>query len=114
MKNVIVERQNINTQALDGELRAALGALVYGISASRGQVVVHLDSAASAQDEAQAEQIVIDHDASQLTAEQQAQADLEAERDSYASPLDPQAISLEDLASRVAWLEQEIRDLRGV
>ena len=100
MQNVIVERQDINVEALDGELRAALGALVYGISLSRGEVVVHLDSAATAADEAQAEQIVVDHDETQLTAEQQAQADLEAERDSYASPLDPQAVTLQDLAAR--------------
>ena len=114
MQNVIVERQKINTESLDGELRNSLGALVHGLSAGRGEVIVHLADRATQADIAQAEQIVNDHDEAQLTAEQQTQAELETERASYVASLDPQTVTLEELAARMAWLEKEIRAMGGL
>lgn len=114
MQNVNIDRVKVNPAGLDAELRAALGAVVKGISVSGGQVIVHLDDGATQAQIDQARGVVDAHDESRLTPAQQAQLDLEAEREGYALPLDPLVISLEDLARRMAWLEKEVRAARGI
>lgn len=66
---------------------------------------------------------MLNHDASVLTADQTDEAQrrqrLQAARESNRNNLDAEGISTADLTSlkqvarKVAWLEQEIRDLRG-
>jgi hypothetical protein len=114
MQNIQVEKAAVNTSALDAELRNNLGNIVKGISSSRGQVIVHLDDNATAEQVSQAQQIVLDHDESQLTSEQLARQLLEVDRESYRVAFDPASISLQQLAERIVWLEKEIRDLRGM
>ena len=118
MQNISIDKTRVNVELLDAELKAALPDLVHGISSGRGKVVVHMDNDATNADITNAEQIVINHEESGLTAEQQKQQqreiDLAAGRIAYDEPLDPATITLETLATRIAWLEQEIRDLRGL
>lgn len=123
MQNIIVKRQTVNLEALDETIRAALGDVVTGVSSRPGAVVVHLIDAATTTQANQAQQIVLNHDASELTAEQTAEAQrrqhLETAREANRSNLDAEGIStadvttLKQVARKVAWLEQEIRDLRG-
>jgi hypothetical protein len=62
MRDVIIQRGNIEVGALDAEVRAALGEAVTGISAYGDQVIVHLqDEFATPQRIAQAQQIVAAH-----------------------------------------------------
>jgi hypothetical protein len=113
MQSINIERQNINIKALEAELRSILGELIRAVSISCGQTIVHLGEGALQGDIDLIEQIVNDHDEKLLTVEQQEKIDLEAERDSFATPFDPQAITLSELAARVAWLEREVRRLIG-
>lgn len=114
MENIIVERARVNPDVLDAELRSALGDLCFGVSSGRGQVTVHLDDAATQAQINQAQKIVADHDETQNTPAQQARQALEMERESFAVPLNPQKITLKNLAARVAWLEKELRQARGL
>ena len=109
MQNIVIERQNANIEALDAELRAVYGELVYGISKHGNQVIVHLADGADAKP---AQQVVAAHDEKALTPAQTKQNQLEAERKIYlAEPIAVDA-TLSELIQRVAWLEKEIRDLR--
>jgi hypothetical protein len=84
MQNILVEKYNVNTDALDAVLRAAFGEQVFGISTGPHGVIVHLADDVTPAQIAQAEQIVIDHDPSILTPEQIAAAHAEqVEADSY-------------------------------
>ena len=122
MADIILDRSPINPEALDAELRAALGGKVSGISARRGQVVVHLTDEAIRADEDQARSIVLNHDPAALTPQQaaeQARRTLLAQaRQLNALPLDVAAYSgesalIQALAERIAWLELEIVQLGG-
>jgi multidrug efflux pump subunit AcrA (membrane-fusion protein) len=114
MQNIEVTKSIVNVAGLDAELRNNLGDVVKGVSVRRGQVIVHLDDRVTAAQVSQAQQIVLDHDASQRTPEQSARQQLEADRKIYRQLFDPASINLQQLAERVAWLENEIRDLRGL
>lgn len=118
MQNISVDRTQVNVELLDAELKNALGVLVKGISTGRGQVIVHIDDDATDADIDHVEQIVIDHDETGLTADQQKQqqraTDIAAGRQIYDVPLDEKSITLEGLALRIKWLEEELRDLRGL
>jgi len=123
MQNIIVERHAVNIEALDAELRSALGDVIAGMSTRPGAIVVHLSDAASKSQANQAQRLVLDHDATQLTSEQSGEVDriqrLRAARQANRTALEVDGISNNDvdtikrLARKVAWLEQEIRDLRG-
>lgn len=123
MKTLTIARNTVNIEALDEALRSMLGAEYSGLSTRPGEVLVYLeDSAATAQAQ-QAEQMVIDHDASILSASQQARIDNEAALQQARldnadalnlSAYDSAAAEVQALAQRIAWLEAEIRDLRGL
>lgn len=119
---MFIEREAINLPLLDEQLRVALGAVFVGVSAVDGGVVIHLNGTADAAQTARARQIARDHDASAKTAWQAAQQarqqKLAAARASINADLAPELLGTADpalltIARYVAWLEQEIRDLRG-
>jgi hypothetical protein len=121
MQHITIQREDINIKALDAELRGALGEVVHGISTGPQGVTVHLSDAATANDLAQAESIAANHDPSVLTADQQdeiaRQQELAAARDANVEPIDPAIAKGQDaviqlLVQKIAWLEQEIADLR--
>jgi len=118
-----VIRDDVNSALLDADLRAALKEKVYGISVTNGRVRVHLDPAASKAEQAQAEALVKNHKATDKTPAQvaeQAQAQkLDQMRKDYGSgdlalaSFDAQTPVLKQLAQKIAWLEAEVRALRG-
>lgn len=124
---VILQRSVSNIPLLDEELRAALGDAFVGISIKRAggvdTVSAHLRAEATAAQIKQAQQLIQGHDARQRTRQQQ-QADeqfarLQAGRAAYQQPLSKvdfnnQTLLVQLLAARLAWLEEEIRDLRGL
>ena len=117
MQHIPVIKASVNIELLDSELKAVLPNLVEGISAGYNKVVVHLNDIASEKDIALATQIVKDHDEMLLTDEQYDKQALDAviqtDRDLYGDDIiDAKTVTLEQLAKRVAWLENEIRDLR--
>jgi len=122
MNNIIIERSTINAEALDSDLRAALGAAITGVSIANGKLVIHLNDSATPQQEIQARQIVQNHNPAQLAPAQQAEAQRrqrldQARQESALQALDVQDYSKMDpairrLAQKIAWLEQEIADLR--
>jgi hypothetical protein len=79
MINLQIEKATINPEALDGDLKAALGEACFGVSAADGIVTVHLAADATPQQQAQAESIVEAHDAGVLTPEQTARQAREGE-----------------------------------
>jgi hypothetical protein len=120
---ITVQRSPVNIEALDAEVRAAFGPLTTGVSADPAGITVYLlDSATSAQ-AAKARALIIAHDPNQLTPAQQIamqqQAKLEqTRRDNAARDLDVSAYAaqpdlIQQLARKIAWLEQEIAALRG-
>ena len=122
MQDIRIARNNVNIEALAAELQAALGNLSRGMSTGPYGVVVHLDDRATAQQIAQAQTIVENHDPTVLTPEQQArqqrQQRLDDLRDARGGDLDladynGQDAAIQTLAQKLAWLEQEVIDLRG-
>jgi hypothetical protein len=121
MANIGINRASVNAANLDEELRSALGAAVFGISADGREVIVHLADSATQAQIAQARRIVEQHDASKLTPAQQERADratkLEQMRRDKGAALDGERVpnsaeGFRQLARKLAWLEQEIEALR--
>lgn len=113
--DIIIERTGVNLESLDGDLRTALGEVVSGVSAHAGLVTVHLTGKSIPADSQTARQIVLNHNPAKLTPEQQHQqqqaAKLEALRQQKGGDLDAAKFDdplLNELARKVAWLEQEI------
>jgi len=123
MKTITIAREQTNITALDEALENALGENYLGLSAYGGEVRVHLLRETSDADVLQAQQIVHDHDPAQLTMGQQAEITrrqnlLQARADNPAL-LDTATYAasdplLQELAHKLNWLEQEIRDLRDL
>ena len=116
----------VNREALDQTLSTALGAVYAGFAERKsGQdvlVTVNLSDAATRADIEQLDTLMAAHDPAQLTEEQQAeqqrQQRLETLREARGEALDPDDYSDQDaeiqtLAQKLAWLEQEVIDLRG-
>lgn len=123
MKTLTIYRQNINVPALDAALRSGLGSQYGGLSTYPDAVLVYLGDETPFAQEQQAEQIVIDHDPSILTAGQQAELDQQQALAQFRannptalnlSAYDGTAAEVQTLAAKIAWLEREIRDLRGL
>jgi len=123
MKDITIERTAaINVEALDADLRAALGEFTSGFTAGSGRVVVHLLGTATPQHETLARQIVRDHDPARLTQQQQQEAQRKARLDQARAdygaveldltPYDSQGPIIRLLAQKILWLEREITDLR--
>jgi hypothetical protein len=120
MNDIIISRDAVNLEALDADLRAALGDGVSGVSFSRSIVTVHLTDKAAPDASDIARQIVVSHDPAKFTAaQQQAQeraAKLDAARKANTANLDTSPFTdplLAELAQKIAWLEQEILALRA-
>jgi hypothetical protein len=122
MMTIEVERHIINMALLEEQLQAVAGEAYAGISTLPGRVVAYLTDTATPALAERVHEAIQQHDATQLTADQvRAAADkaaLEAARSANGVPVNPADYSqnalLQQLARKVAWLEQEIRDLRGI
>jgi hypothetical protein len=122
MKDIAIERGIVNIDALDADLRADLGDITTGFSVVVGTVIVHLLDTATPQQENRARQIVLAHDPTRLTQQQQQQAERQARldqarRDYGAAEIDlsvyaSQGPIIQQLAQKIAWLEREITNLR--
>lgn len=123
MKTIAIQRDRVNVEALEAELLIALGAAYLGLS-RRAQVVrVHLAAATPSNLVRQAQRIVTNHDPEQLTPRQQRRLELmrmlQDARRANAANLDLRLYAdapeiIRTLALKIAWLEQEIRDLRSL
>lgn len=123
MADIVIDRTNINFEALDAEIRTALGNITSGISVGGGKVVVHLAANATQQQMNQVRAIVQAHNPAQLTPGQQAEIQRrqrlnQARQDYGSTPLDLTVYGSVDanmrrLAQKIYWLEQEIAELRG-
>lgn len=123
MKTITIERQLVNITALDEALENTLADKYLGLSVHNGMVRVHLQDDTSDALVLEAETVVQLHDPTQLTANQQAeiarrQALMQARADNSGN-LDVGAYDLTDplvqqLARKLRWIEQEIRDLRDL
>jgi hypothetical protein len=122
MQTITIARNSVNLEALDADIRAALGSKAAGISSGPYGVAVHLSDNASQADIDQVQAIVAAHDSAVLTAEQQARIDQQAALDSAraanAVPVNladysGEAANMQQLAGKIAWLEQEIAALQG-
>jgi hypothetical protein len=121
MIEVWIDRSDVNIELLDAQLRAVGGDLVYGVSTQRGGVMVYISEAMSEKMRKQLAQIVRTHDSTQMTPQQEIAAERytllqEARSD---APLSTEDFNGADtltraLAKKIAWLEQEIRELRGL
>lgn len=123
MQNIEITRIGVNIPALDAQLRAQLASQLYGISVSAGKVIVHLTDTATADDFVTIQTLVSEHNPAQLTAVQikqkAAQENLQTARSQFTQSLDPddfrdESASIQTLIERLNWLENEIRDLRGL
>jgi hypothetical protein len=123
MKDVVMQRADVNLEALEMELRAGLGTVILGVSKSGNQIILHaMDSTTQAQQD-QAQAILIAHDPTKLTpgqqAEQARQQKLDQLRQAYGTTdLDlaaysGQAVAVLTLAQKLAWLEAELRNQPG-
>jgi hypothetical protein len=106
----------INFELLDETLRQALP--ITGISATPGRITVHVDdSQFQPEMAAQAQTLIAAHNPNALTERQQKQqvqqARLEAFRAQFLTDSGGGEVTLAGLAEKLAWLETEIRDLRG-
>lgn len=125
MRILIIQRQGANIQALDETLRGQLGEDYLGLSTTPGEVRLHLREAASDHALEAARVIVQRHDPARLSVMQQAELErqqtlLSLRADNH-NPLadddDDQQMQhrlTREIAAKVRWLEQEIRDLRGI
>ncbi len=123
MSPVIVPRRLINRPALENDLITALDDYYSGLSTAPGEVRVHLTCATPPELVAVARTIVQEHDPYHLTDTQQQtahqHATLQRARDANSTPLDLTDYDYADgiirnLAKKIHWLEQEIRDLRDL
>lgn len=120
MPEVTIAKNPINIEALDADLRAALGAGVRGVSFASGLVTVHLTSQAPANASGIATTIVLSHNPNNLTPQQQAAiqqiAKLNMLRQANMSDLNTAPFIdplLSILAQKLAWIEQEIIAIRA-
>jgi hypothetical protein len=117
----------LNRDALNAQLAAAFGVLYAGFADRETRtgfvVTVNLTNAATPSDIEQLNTLMAQHDPAALTPEQQARKQREqklsdARRDYRGSELNPadyagEGALIQALARKLAWLEQEIADLRG-
>jgi hypothetical protein len=123
MLDITIQKNAVNIEALDADLRTALGEVVSGLSLSHEGVTVHLIDKATPMHIDQARSIVLAHDPTVLTPAQQAallrrQKLEQSRREQAASELDQTPYIGKDplliaLAGKIAWLEREIADLRS-
>lgn len=122
MQNIRFEGLRVNSDALSTEVASELKDVLFGISTGSYGVIVHLSDDATPEQINRVRQIVQNHDPSVLTAEQQArierQQKLEQVRsengaDLDVSAYDGEAALIQQMAQKIAWLEQEMQEMRG-
>jgi hypothetical protein len=123
MITITIQRGAVNIEALDAEVRAALGALTSGIGITLNGVQVYLVDTATPAQIAQARALLQAHDPARQTPAQQAAAARKAKLDGLRqdvgnndldlTPYNGQAAVIRVLAQKIAWLEQEIAALRA-
>jgi len=124
MQHITVKRNTVNFDALNDDLRDALDEVVIGLSTRPGAVIVHLSDEATSEQLAEAQKIAISHDETVITTAQtvelaQSQS-LYAARDANQEKIDADRVwrvnlrTFKQMINKIAWLEQEIRDLRGI
>lgn len=114
---ITLELKPINIQLLQEELQASLQHLYLGIVTNE-QLHINMADDARWEDGEIALGIVENHDNTKMTAKQAKQANQEATitqgRLDYTVPLNPNSITLQELAERIMWLEAEIRHREGL
>lgn len=120
MKSFEVERNQTNVEALNEAIRTSLGEAFSGLSTRPGFVTLYFSDEATGTEMEEARNLAILHDPAVLSSrqagEQARRKALATARQRHQSPLDEsqfdsEAGAIQALAARVAWLEQEIRDL---
>ena len=117
MRNIQINRQQINIETLDQALREIIGDELIGISANSDGVIVHVKNTVT--NDADVRRIVQEHNASELSVRQQRKASVETARAEQNDVLqladfDADTASVQALARKVRWLELELRELRGI
>ena len=118
-KEIDVNLSAVNIEALDAELRAALGKNFSGLRCGKTCTIILTDDVSAAEINA-ALSIALAHDPTKLSpAQQQAEeqaAKLDAQRKANKGDLDTSKFNdplVGELAQKIAWLEQEIIALRA-
>jgi hypothetical protein len=116
-----IERVDVNVELLDAQLRALGDNLFYGLSIQRNSVILYLNDAASSDLQKTLAHAARQHDSTQMTPQQEAHAARQSqiEQGRTQTPLDAARYAdsptlIQALAAKIAWLEQEMRDLRGL
>ena len=118
-----IDRRDVNIEALDDHLRRRIGDMFKGLSTNGEIVSIHLSDDVSAQAVLLAEELVQEHDpaARSLAQQERYEREMFLEQARYdnaaAINLTMYQDSVEEiriLAQKVMWLEEEIRDLRGL
>lgn len=108
MDEITITLAEVNPPALDAALRSALGDLIAGLSAARGELRVHFTRRPSPAEASLARQIAERHDPAELSAEQraeQARAGRLAALDTAVAALDTgQPLAGDALETVVRWL----------
>lgn len=116
-----IERADVNVDLLDAQLREVSEEGFYGLSTGRGGVTLYISDTLDTEQRQQLIDIARAHDATALTPQQQAalaryemleqgRADEALDMAAYAQS----SVEIHTLAQKIAWLEQELRDLRGI
>jgi hypothetical protein len=118
MHEIELKLGRVNSELLDQQLRQALGAVYAGLSTRRQVVLLYLTVAATPAEMEQAERIARQHDPAQLSPRQQQEQLLEGQRAAQITlnqqDFTHQSPALQALVAKIAWLEAEIRALRGL
>jgi hypothetical protein len=116
-----IERIDVNVELLDAQLRAVGADQFYGLSLQSGAVILYLSDTTPSNVQNTLSRLTRQHDATQLTPQQEARAirQRQIEQGRTRQPLDEKQYDsspalIQALAAKIAWLEQEVRDLRGV
>jgi hypothetical protein len=87
MRNITLNRTDVNLEALDDALRGALGDALLGVSAGGGTVIVHLVETAPREAETLTRQIAETHRPEVLTPAQQTRMAGRAQRQALDGPV---------------------------
>jgi len=116
-----IDKQNINMDLLDEELRA-LDVPFVGLSHGPGGLRIHMEKGATQADRIAVREVVVAHDASTLTAVQQERAEVNqrlanarANNAQFLQEADFDAADplIRAVARKLTWLELEVRELRA-
>lgn len=81
MRDILIQRQGVNTEALTDALKAAFPGKVFGVSTGPYGVRVHVEDSTTSENETNITSAVQTHDPAVLTTNQQAVVDVRSEAD---------------------------------